>query len=135
MSRFLRVFAFVVGVFFAGNVLAGGYTCPTYKVYTGCNKGYYLTGSPTSNVYDPTQGKVGNACRPSSAMGQYNGIDMYTCAGGTAAPEKKTVMVIYDWNGASYRPSDQFMPQPSQRQVYMFPGRTEPIPREAWCYR
>lgn len=112
MSRFLRVFAFVVGVFFAGNVLAGGYTCPTYKVYTGCNKGYYLTGSPTSNVYDPTPGKVGNACRPCSAMGQYNGIDKYTCAGGTAAPEKKTVMVAYNWNGASYRPSDQFVPQP-----------------------
>lgn len=118
MSRFLRVFAFVVGVFFAGNVLAGGYTCPTYKVYTGCNKGYYLTGSPTSNVYDPTQGKVGNACRPSSAMGQYNGIDMYTCAGGTAAPEKKTVMVTYDWNGASYRPSDTFIPQPIE--IYDF---------------
>lgn len=112
MSRFLRVFAFVVGVFFAGNVLAGGYTCPTYKVYTGCNKGYYLTGSPTSNVYDPTPGKVGNACRPSSAMGQYNGIDKYTCAGGTAAPVKKTVRVAYDWNGASYRKSDQFIPQP-----------------------
>lgn len=118
MSRFLRVFAFVVGVFFAGNVLAGGYTCPTYKVYTGCNKGYYLTGSPTSNVYDPTQGKVGNACRPSSAMGQYNGIDMYTCAGGTAAPEKKTVMVTYDWNGASYRPSDTSIPQPIE--IYDF---------------
>ena len=118
MSRFLRVFAFVVGVFFAGNVLAGGYTCPTYKVYTGCNKGYYLTGSPTSNVYDPTQGKVGNACRPSSAMGQYNGIDMYTCAGGTAAPEKKTVMVTYDWNGASYRPSDTTIPQPIE--IYDF---------------
>ena len=112
MSRFLRVFAFVVGVFFAGNVLAGGYTCPTYKVYTGCNKGYYLTGSPTSNVYDATPGKVGNACRPSSAMGQYNGIDIYTCAGGTAAPVKKTVRVTYNWNGASYRPSDQFVPQP-----------------------
>ena len=118
MSRFLRVFAFVVGVFFAGNVLAGGYTCPTYKVYTGCNKGYYLTGSPTSNVYDPTPGKVGNACRPSSAMGQYNGIDMYTCAGGTAAPEKKTVMVTYNWNGASYRPSDTFIPQPIE--IYDF---------------
>lgn len=118
MSRFLRVFAFVVGVFFAGNVLAGGYTCPTYKVYTGCNKGYYLTGSPTSNVYDPTQGKVGNACRPASAMGQYNGIDMYTCAGGTAAPEKKTVMVTYDWNGASYRPSDTSIPQPIE--IYDF---------------
>ena len=118
MSRFLRVFAFVVGVFFAGNVLAGGYTCPTYKVYTGCNKGYYLTGSPTSNVYDATQGKVGNACRPASAMGQYNGIDMYTCAGGTAAPEKKTVMVTYDWNGASYRPSDTSIPQPIE--IYDF---------------
>ncbi len=112
MSRFLRVFAFVVGVFFAGNVLAGGYTCPTYKVYTGCNKGYYLTASPTSTVYDATPGKVGNACRPASAMGQYNGIDIYTCAGGTAAPVRKTVTVTYDWNGADYRPAPDVVPQP-----------------------
>lgn len=121
MSRFLRVFAFVVGVFFAGNVLAGGYTCPTYKVYTGCNKGYYLTGSPTSNVHDATQGKVGNACRPCSAMGQYNGIDKYTCAGGTAAPVKKTVTVTYNWNGAKYRPSDQFIPMPIEAYDFGVP--------------
>lgn len=121
MSRFLRVFAFVVGVFFAGNVLAGGYTCPTYKVYTGCNKGYYLTGSPTSNVYDATQGKVGNACRPCSAMGQYIGVDKYTCAGGTAAPVKKTVTVTYNWNGAKYRPSDQYILQPTETYDFGVP--------------
>ena len=121
MSRFLRVFAFVVGVFFAGNVLAGGYTCPTYKVYTGCNKGYYLTASPTSNAYDATQGKVGNACRPCSAMGQYNGVDKYTCAGGTAAPEKKTVLVTYNWNGAKYRPSDQYILQPTETYDFGVP--------------
>ena len=121
MSRFLRVFAFVVGVFFAGNVLAGGYTCPTYKVYTGCNKGYYLTGSPTSTVYDPTPGKVGNACRPCSVMGQYNGVDKYTCAGGTAAPEKRTVMVTYNWNGAKYRPSDQYILQPTETYDFGVP--------------
>ena len=121
MSRFLRVFAFVVGVFFAGNVLAGGYTCPTYKVYTGCNKGYYLTGSPTSNVHDATQGKVGNACRPCSVMGQYNGIDKYTCAGGTAAPVKKVVTVTYIWNGAKYRPSDQIIPMPTETYDFGIP--------------
>ena len=121
MSRFLRVFAFVVGVFFAGNVLAGGYTCPTYKVYTGCNKGYYLTASPTSNVHDATQGKVGNACRPCSVMGQYNGVDKYTCAGGTAAPEKRTVMVQYNWNGAKYRPSEQIIPMPTETYDFGVP--------------
>ena len=100
MSRILRVFAFVVGIFYAGNVLAAGYTCPTYKQYTSCASGYYMTSSASSTVHNGTSA-VGNACRPCSVMGQYNGVDKYTCAGGTAAPVQKTVTVSYNLNNGT----------------------------------
>ena len=100
MSRILRFFAFVFGVFCVGNVLAAGYSCPTYKQYTSCVKGYYMTSNASSTTYNGTPA-VGNACRPCSVMGQYNNIDKYTCPGGTAAPVKKTVKVTYVLNGGS----------------------------------
>ena len=100
MSRILRFFAFVFGVFCVGNVLAAGYSCPTYKQYTYCVKGYYMTSDASSTVHNGTPA-VGNACRPCSVMGQYNNIDKYTCPGGTAAPVKKTVKVTYVLNGGS----------------------------------
>ena len=100
MSRILRFFAFVFGVFCVGNVLAAGYSCPTYKQYTSCVKGYYMTSDASSTVHNGTPA-VGNACRPCSVMGQYNNIDKYTCPGGTAAPVKKTVKVTYVLNGGS----------------------------------
>ena len=100
MSRILRFFAFVFGVFCVGNVLAAGYSCPTYKQYTSCAEGYYMTSNASSTTYNGTPA-VGNACRPCSVMGQYNNIDKYTCPGGTAAPVKKTVKVTYVLNGGS----------------------------------
>jgi len=100
MSRILRFFAFVFGVFCVGNVLAAGYSCPTYKQYTSCAVGYYMTSNASSTTYNGTPA-VGNACRPCSVMGQYNNIDKYTCPGGTAAPVKKTVKVTYVLNGGS----------------------------------
>lgn len=66
---------------------AGGYTCPTYKRYTSCSAGYYMTNSSTSTVPDGSS-KPGNACRPCSVYGAN-----YTCAGGTAAPRAITVNV------------------------------------------
>lgn len=66
---------------------AGGYTCPTYKKYTSCSAGYYMTNSSTSKVPDGSS-KPGNACRPCSVYGSN-----YTCAGGTAAPRAITVNV------------------------------------------
>ncbi len=66
---------------------AGGYSCPTYKKYTSCSTGYYMTNSSTSTVPDGSS-KPGNACRPCSVYGAN-----YTCAGGTAAPQAITVNV------------------------------------------
>ena len=66
---------------------AGGYTCPTYKKYTSCSTGYYMTDSSTSTTYNGSP-KAGNACRPCSVHGAN-----YTCAGGTAAPQAITINV------------------------------------------
>ena len=66
---------------------AGGYTCPTYKKYTSCSAGYYMTDSSTSKTYNGSP-KAGNACRPCSVYGSN-----YTCDGGTAAPRAITVNV------------------------------------------
>ncbi len=80
LSFFVYLFVFV----FAGNALAD-YTCPSYKQYTSCSEGYYMTASSTSTTCDTTV-KSGNACRPCSVMGSG-----YTCAGGTACPKANNV--------------------------------------------
>ncbi len=67
MSRFLRVFAVIFSLFFVGNAFAAGYTCASYKKYTSCNAGYYLTGTA-----------VGNSCAACSDLGTG-----WTSAGGT----------------------------------------------------
>ena len=73
MSRFLRFCAFLSVLFFTTNVFAAGYSCPTYKKYTSCNAGYYMTNS--SGTYNGTPA-VGNSCTICPA-GSY-------CTGGTA---------------------------------------------------
>ncbi len=56
----------------------GGYSCPTYKKYTSCNAGYFMT---YNNVHDPVP-KVGNACSPCP--------DDCTCSAGTDVPQCET---------------------------------------------
>ena len=80
MSRFLRLSAFLSVLFFATNVFAAGYTCPSYKKYTSCNSGYYMVGSSSSTTYNGTA-VAGNACIACSSAGS-----SCTCSGGTAAP-------------------------------------------------
>ena len=58
MSRFLRVFAIIFGLFFVGNAFAAGYVCNDIKKYTSCNSGYYMTYNGVAN----TTPQVGNAC-------------------------------------------------------------------------
>ena len=76
---------------------AGGYTCPTYKKYTNCSVGYYMTSNSTSTAPNGTPA-AGNACRPCSAYGAN-----YTCAGGTAAPQAIKINVTC--------PAGQYLPQ------------------------
>ena len=85
MSRFLRLGAFLSVLFFATNVFAAGYTCPSYKRYTSCNEGYYLSSK-----------KAGNSCLACP--------DGYTCSGGTSQPEKAAVAnvsIVLNKNGGS----------------------------------
>ncbi|MBP3316430.1 MAG: InlB B-repeat-containing protein [Alphaproteobacteria bacterium] len=58
MSRFLRVFAIIFGLFFVGNAFAAGYVCNDIKQYSSCNTGYYMTYNGVAN----TTPRVGNAC-------------------------------------------------------------------------
>ena len=85
MSRFLRYLACLFMLIFVGNALAAGYTCPTYKKYTSCKSGYYMTASSSSSACNTTPA-AGNACRPCSTMGSN-----YTCSGGTACPKLNSV--------------------------------------------
>ena len=85
MSKILRYLACLFMLIFAGNALAAGYSCPSYKKYTSCASGYYMTSSSSSTVCNTTA-KAGNACRPCSVMGSN-----YTCSGGTACPKLNRV--------------------------------------------
>lgn len=85
MSKILRYLACLFMLIFAGNALAAGYSCPSYKKYTSCASGYYMTSSSSSTTCNTTA-KAGNACRPCSVMGSN-----YTCSGGTACPKLNSV--------------------------------------------
>lgn len=99
MSRLLRCFAyyfaFVFVLILGSNAFAAGYSCPTYKQYTSCVEGYYMTESSTSSTYNGTP-KPGNACRLCSVYGSN-----YTCAGGTAAPKLNSVTITLNKNGGT----------------------------------
>ncbi len=77
---FLGFLATLFMVFFTANAFAAGYSCPTYKKYTSCNAGYYMTASSDSTVFDASQ-QVGNACIPCSSAG--TGC---SCKGSVEAP-------------------------------------------------
>ncbi len=85
MSKILRYLACLFMLIFAGNALAAGYSCPSYKKYTSCASGYYMTSSSSSTTCNTTA-RAGNACRPCSVMGSN-----YTCSGGTACPKLNSV--------------------------------------------
>ena len=46
---FLRFFVLFIGVVFATNSFAAGYTCNDIKMYTSCNAGYFLNGTGVGN--------------------------------------------------------------------------------------
>ena len=54
-----------------GSTGSDGYTCTTYRKYTSCNPGYFMT---SNGLYNPTP-IIGNTCSPCN-----NGC---TCSGGT----------------------------------------------------
>ncbi len=48
-SGFLRLCAILFVSFFVVDAFGAGYTCPSYKQYTSCNAGYYLSGTGVGN--------------------------------------------------------------------------------------
>lgn len=82
MLKKLHVFAFFMfSILFITDAFAAGYSCPTYKRYTSCNSGYYMTSNFSSSTCNTTP-VAGNACRPCSVMGS-----SYICDGGTTCPK------------------------------------------------
>ena len=66
---FLGIFASLFIAFFTGNVLAAGYSCPTYKKYTSCNANYYMSGGQVA----------GNSCNACGANSTSSGGTAATC--------------------------------------------------------
>ena len=116
MSRILRYLVCLFMLIFAGNALAAGYSCPSYKKYTSCAEGYYISkcgtgdntewweyfnengGVPTSEL------EPGNSCVacPTSSISS-PGVE-YVCAGGLMCPENVGILVYYNLNGGSVTP-------------------------------
>ena len=85
---------------FASVADAAGYNCPTYRKYTSCNSGYYISecDSIQSNwqtgvSVNPNNLTAGNSCKicPSG----------YTCSGLLSCPRSSEVTITYNLNGGS----------------------------------
>jgi uncharacterized repeat protein (TIGR02543 family) len=99
-SVILSLFSIFVFALFANSAFAAGYSCPTYKKYTSCASGYYMTQTASSTACYTTA-VAQNACRPCSTFGTG-----YTCAGGTACPvaaQCTTAAGYYMGSGDSYQ--------------------------------
>ena len=78
---FLGFLATLVLALFTANAFAEGYSCPTYKKYTTCNVGYYLTSAEPgnacadcttiSNTEDNDDVTIDNGVRTKSCDGKY----------------------------------------------------------------
>ena len=116
MSRILRYLVCLFMLIFAGNALAAGYSCPSYKKYTSCAEGYYISYCGTGDNADwweyfnknggvPTTDLApGNSCVacPTSSVSS-PGVK-YVCAGGLMCPENVGILVSCDLNGGSLPP-------------------------------
>ena len=91
MSRILRYLACLFTLFFVGNSLAAGYSCPDSKMYTSCNSGYYLDDCGSYRDGRTVNPTVGNSC-DSCPSG-------YECDGGTKCPYVNEVTITYNLNG------------------------------------
>ena len=122
MTKVLRYLACLFMLIFAGNALAAGYSCPSYKKYTSCASGYYMATSSSSTTYNGTP-KAGNACRPCSDYGDY-----YTCAGGTSKPVKQTVTITYNLNDGSGTTPSSIMATKAEKLISLSPRGSKIFP-------
>ena len=87
---------------FASVADAAGYNCPTYRKYTSCNSGYYLSDCGTffngGTITDPSAGNSCKICPPGSGATRYN------CPGGNKCPSRAMIAakrITYNLNGGS----------------------------------
>ncbi len=96
-------FSFTLLLVFVTTAADGaGYSCPTYRKYTSCNSGYYISNCPTSSsswtgqTVSSSSLTTGNSCK-SCPSG-------YSCSGGLACPKKTqaaTYQIQFNLNGGS----------------------------------
>ena len=92
-------FAVFILLTFVGAAHAAGYTCSSYKKYTSCNSGYYISNCPTSSsswtgqTISSSALTTGNSCK-SCPSG-------YSCSGGLVCPKRNTVTITLNKNGGS----------------------------------
>ena len=103
MSKLLRCLAGLFILCFIGNnAFAAGYNCPTYRKYTSCSSGYYLSDCGTffngQTITDPSAGNSCKTCPPGSGATRYN------CPGGNKCPSRAMIAakrITYNLNGGS----------------------------------
>ena len=86
MTKILRYLACLFMLIFVGNALAAGYSCPTYKKYTSCNSGYYISNCGSTwngQTISSSSLTTGNTCKACPSG--------YTCTGGLVCPKASTV--------------------------------------------
>lgn len=86
MSKILRYLACLFMLIFVGNALAAGYSCPTYKKYTACREGYYISNCGTTwngQTISSSSLTTGNSCIACPSG--------YTCTGELVCPKASTV--------------------------------------------
>ena len=116
MRSFLGIITCLLMLVTAGNVLAAGYSCPTYKKYTSCNSGYYISNCPTSSSSWTGQTisssilTAGNSCTTCPAN--------YTCSGGLTCPKANTVTC----SAGYYLPANAFSCAECGGNEYWCPG-------------
>lgn len=96
MSKFLRYLVCLLMLVMVGNAMAVAYyNCPTYKKYTACAAGKYISdcGDRTGVSITSDMLTVGNSCLDCPTN--------YVCNGGTSCPARKIVTITYNLNGGS----------------------------------
>lgn len=96
MSKILRYLACLFMLIFVGNALAAGYSCPTYKKYTSCNSGYYISNCGSTwngQTISSSSLTTGNSCVACPSG--------YTCTGGLVCPKASTVTITLNKNGGT----------------------------------
>ena len=93
-------FSFTLLLVFVFSAAEGaGYSCPTYKKYTSCSTGYYISNCGTNSTnwngqtISSSSLTTGNSCNTCPSN--------YTCSGGLACPKASTVRITYNLNGGN----------------------------------